>query len=165
VIAAVVLGLGVVGACNQGPDTSAEVNKALKEANLPTVTVDWDKKDHIAHLKGTVETTTDKQRAHDVAAAAVGTTGRVLNELTIKGINDTTAGDLDGTIRSHLKKMIKNDTLLKDRDIDFEVSNSVVTVKGEVQSAAEKSRVTELVRESPGVKDMANALEIKPPTK
>jgi osmotically-inducible protein OsmY len=35
-------------------------------------------------------------------------------------------------------------------------------VKGEVQSAAEKSRVSELVREAPGVKDMANALDIKP---
>jgi osmotically-inducible protein OsmY len=40
------------------------------------------------------------------------------------------------------------------------ITNGVVTVKGEVQSAAEKQRVTDLTREA-RVKDMANALEIK----
>jgi len=43
------------------------------------------------------------------------------------------------------------------------VHNGVVTVKGEVRTAEEKNKVTELVRAAPGVKDMANALEIKPP--
>jgi osmotically-inducible protein OsmY len=31
-----------------------------------------------------------------------------------------------------------------------------------VRTAAEKGKVTEIVRAAPGVKDMANALEIKP---
>ena len=58
--------------------------------------------------------------------------------------------------------MIDNDATLRDRDISFDVVNGVVTVTGDVQTAAEKARVTELVREAPGVKDMANALTIKP---
>lgn len=161
---AVALSLGIgAAACSREPNPTDEVTRALKEANLDTISVEWDKRAHIAHLKGTVETTTDRQRAHDVAVAAVGTTGRVLNELTVKGINETTADDFDGQIKSQLKKMMNNDATLRDRDIKFEVTNGVVTVKGEVHSAAEKSRVTELVREAPGVKDMANALEIKPP--
>jgi osmotically-inducible protein OsmY len=150
-------------ACSQGPNPADEVNRALKDAKLDTVNVDWDRKAHIAHLKGTVDSTTDKQRAHDVATAAVGTSGRVLNEVTIRGINDTNAGDLDGRIKSGLKKMIDADPALRDRDIHFDVTNGVVTVKGAVHSASEKARVTELVREAPGVKDMANALEIDPP--
>src|SRR4051812_31954273 len=150
-------------ACNRGPNPADEVNRALKDAKLETVNVDWDKDAHIAHLRGTVESPTDKQRAHDVAAAAVGTSGRVLNEVTIRGINDATAGDLDGRIKSGLKKVIDADPALRDRDINFEVVNGVVTVKGEVNSATEKARVTELVREAAGVKDLANALEIKPP--
>ena len=81
----------------------------------------------------------------------------------IKGLNDTTAGNLDGEIKSQLKKMRDADAILRDRDIDFDVHNGVVTVKGEVRTAEEKNKVTELVRAAPGVKDMANALEIKPP--
>ena len=160
---AAVLASVLAVACHRGPDPRDNVNRALKDAQLDKVEVKWDDDAHIAHLRGTVDTPTDKQRAEDVAAAAVGTSGRVLNELTIKGVNDTTASDLDGKIKSSLKRMIDNDPALKNRDIDFEVTNGVVTVKGAVQSAVEKSRVTELVREAPGVKATANALEIKPP--
>jgi osmotically-inducible protein OsmY len=161
---AAILGVTLgAAACNRGPNPADEVNRALKDAKLDAVSVDWDKDARIAHLKGTVESSTDKQRALDVASAAVGTSGRVLNEVTIRGINDTTAGDLDSRIKSGLKKMIDADATLRERDIDFTVVNGVVTVKGEVDSASEKARVTELVREAAGVKDMANALEIKPP--
>jgi hyperosmotically inducible periplasmic protein len=153
---------GLASACNRAPDPQDNVNRALKDAQLDKVQVKWDDDAHIAHLRGTVDTPTDKQRAEDVASAAVGTSGRVLNELTIRGVNDSTAADLDGKIKSGLKKAIDGDPTLKDRNIDFDVTNGVVTVKGDVQSAAEKSRVSELVREAPGVKDLANALDIKP---
>jgi osmotically-inducible protein OsmY len=96
--------------------------------------------------------------------AAVGTSGKVLNEVTIRGINDKTAGNFDGDIKNGLEKIINDDPTLRDRDISFDVVNGVVTVRGDVQTAAEKARVTELVREAPGVKDMANALTIKPKT-
>ena len=99
-------------ACNRGPNPADEVNRALKDAKLDTVNVDWDKEAHIAHLKGTVDSPTDKQRANDVATAAVGTSGRVLNEVTIRGVTDSSAGDLDGTIKNNLKKMIDADPTL-----------------------------------------------------
>jgi hyperosmotically inducible periplasmic protein len=161
-ILCVAAALVVVG-CNRGgvPDPSDEVTRALKDANLDQVKIDWDKEAHVAHLKGTVDRPTDRQRAEEVASAAVGTSGRVLNEVTVKGLNDKTAGDLDGSIKSTLKKMINEEPALRERDIDFDVNNGVVTVKGEVRSAAEKNRVTDLVRSAPGVKDFANALEIK----
>jgi len=149
--------------CNRTPDPSASTEKALKDANLTDVKVDWDRDARVAHLKGTVDTPTDRQRAEDVASAAVGTTGKVLNELTIKGVNDKTAGDFDGQIKRTLKQMISDDPTLRDRDIDFDVNNGAVTVKGTVHTAAEKNKVTQLVRAAPGVKEMANALEIQPP--
>jgi osmotically-inducible protein OsmY len=158
---AMVLALGAAG-CNQAPDPENQISKALKDAQLNDVKVDWDKDAHIAHLKGTVDQATDKQRAEDVAAAAVGTSGRVLNEVTIKGMNDKIADDMDGGIKTRLKNMISEDQQLKDHDIDFDVNNGVVTVKGTVASAAEKNRVSQIVKNAPGVKDMANALEIKP---
>jgi osmotically-inducible protein OsmY len=162
VIASLTFLVGAAGACNRAPDPSDKVSKALKDANLTDVSVDWDKQAHVAHLKGTVDQPTDRQRAEDVANAAVGTTGRVLNEVTIKNVNEKSADDLDGDIRSHLKDAVNDDQTLRDRDINFDVNNGVVTVKGEVRTAAEKTRVSEIVRSAPGVKDMANALEIKP---
>ena len=158
------LALGV-GACNRGPDPEDRISKALKDAQLKDVSVNWDKDAHIAHLKGTVDQATDKQRAEDLASAAVGTSGRVLNEVTVKGLNDKIADDMDGGIKSRLKDIISADSVLKNRDIDFTVNNGVVTVKGTVASAAEKDKVSQIVKEAPGVKDMANALEIKPANK
>ena len=151
-----------LAACSRGPDPTDNVNKALKQANLNEVTVDWDSGTRVAHLKGTVDRPTDRQRAEDVANAAVGTTGKVLNEVTIKGLNEKTAGNLDGDIKSQLKRMLDNDPVLRDRSIKFEVNNGAVTVTGEVLNADEKGKVTELVRAAPGVKDMVNVVEIKP---
>jgi len=163
--------LGAVGvavfaltACNQGPNPTDEVTKALKQANLNEVSVDWDGGARVAHLRGRVERPTDRQRAEEVASAAVGTTGKVLNEVTIKGLNEKTAGDLDGDIKSALKKMVDSDPILRDRSVKFDVNNGAVTVKGEVQTADEKAKLTELVHAAPGVKDFVNAVEIKPKT-
>jgi osmotically-inducible protein OsmY len=155
--------VGGAAGCNTGPNPSQEVLTGLKAANLNDVVVEWDSAARIAHLKGTVDKPTDRQRAEDIATATVGTTGKVLNEVTIKGLNDTTAANLDSAIKSQLKNMRDADPILRDRDIDFEINNGVVTVKGEVRTADEKNKVTELVRAAPGVKDMANALEIKAP--
>jgi hyperosmotically inducible protein len=156
------LTLGAAGACNSGPDPEEKVSKALKDARLDDVKVDWDKDAHVAHLKGTVDQPTDRQRAEEVASAAVGTSGRVLNEVTVKNVDDRTADDMDSGIKSRLKEAIGNEPMLRDRDINFDINNGVVTVKGEVRSEAEKARVSEIVKTTSGVKDMANALEIKP---
>ncbi len=160
--AALSLAVGLA-ACSRGPDPSEEVTRSLKQANLNEVSVDWDRGARVAHLKGTVERPTDRQRAEEIAAAAVGTTGKVLNEVTIKGLNEKTAGNLDGEIKDQLKKMVDLDPILRDRSVSFQVNNGAVMVKGEVQSAGEKAKLTDLVRAAPGVKDFANAVDIKPP--
>ena len=158
--------LAVAGACtSSAPDPSDQVSKALKSANLDDVKVDWDKEARVAHLKGTVDQSTDKMRAEEVATRAVGTSGRVLNEVTVKGADTKIADDMDGGIRAHLKDVVDADQVLRDRDINFDVNNGVVTVKGEVRTAAEKARVTDFVKATPGVKDVANSLEVKPAKK
>jgi len=159
-VAAVVVALS---ACNRGANPTEEANRSLKQANLNDVSLDWDCGARVAHLKGTVEQPTDRQRAEEIAAAAVGTTGRVLNEVTVKGMNDQSAGNLDGDIKDQLKSMVDNDPALRGRSITFEVNNGAVLVKGDVQTAAEKAKLTEIVRSAPGVKDFANAVQIKPP--
>ena len=148
--------------CHRGPDVEGNVRKALDQANMQEVAVEVDGESSIVHLKGTVGSMAVRSRAQEVADAVVGTSGRVLNELTVKGLNDTTADDLDGQIRRGLDKMIDNDPALNQRDVNFEVANGMVTINGEVRTVDEKNRVGEMTKAAPGVKDVANGLQIKP---
>ena len=148
-------------ACHRAPDTKDTLRKALDQANMHQVDVKVDDNERIVHLKGTVASMSERSRAEEVADAVVGTSGRVLNELTVKGLNDTTVDDLDGAISKNLDRMIDNDPTLKQRDINFEVTNGMVAIKGEVRSADEKNRVGEMTKAAPGVKDVANGLKIE----
>jgi osmotically-inducible protein OsmY len=159
---AVLLICVIVAGCGGRVDHKENVEKALTQANLERVAVDVDDDANIVHLKGTVGSMSDRTRAEEVAAAAVGTSGRVLNELTVEGLNSETAGELDDEIHDTLDRMVDNDPVLKERDINFDVSNGTVTVKGEVRNADEKNKVGQIVKAAPGVKDFANALEIRP---
>ena len=148
--------------CHRGPNTEENLRKALNQANMQHVDVKVDADEHIVHLKGVVGSMADRSRAQEVADAVVGTSGRVLNELSVKGLNDTNAGALDDDIKDNLDKMIDHDPTLKQRDINFDVVNGMVTVKGDVHSADEKNRVGEMTKAAPGVKDVANGLQIEP---
>jgi osmotically-inducible protein OsmY len=150
-----------VGAgCHRGPDTKGNLRKALDQANMQQIDVKVDDPANIVHLKGTVGSMADRSRAQEVADAVVGTSGRVLNEVTVKGLNDTTAGDLDSQIQRNLDKMIDNDPTLKQRDINFDVVNGMVAIKGEVRTADEKNRVGDMTKSAAGVKEIANGLQI-----
>ncbi len=155
--AAVCLGL----ACHRAPETKDTLRKALDQANMHQVEVKVDNDERIVHLKGIVGSMAERSRAEEVADAVVGTSGRVLNELTVKGLNDTTAGDLDRDIQNNLDRIIDNDPTLKQRDINFEVANGMVAIKGEVRSVDEKTRVGDMTKAAPGVKDVANGLQIE----
>jgi osmotically-inducible protein OsmY len=147
-------------ACQRGPDTEENVRKALDQANLQAVGIEVDDASNIVHLKGTVLSISERTRASEVAEAAVGTTGRVLNEVTVRGLNDETADELDDEIGDTLETTVDRDPVLKARDISFQVTNGMVAITGEVASAQEKSRVEQLAKAAPGVKDVANGLEI-----
>jgi osmotically-inducible protein OsmY len=152
------------GACSSGqaPDPTERTEQALDQANIKDVTVDWDRDARVAHLKGTVDSATERDRAAQVAETAVGTSGKVLNEVTVENVNETTADDMDGRIRTDLKNMIDADQVLRDRDIDFDVNNGNVTVKGQVRTMAEKNKVSDMLKGAAGVTDFANQLEIRP---
>ena len=152
----------IATACNTQPDVEEQVSNSLEQANIDDVRVEWNEDAKVAHLRGTVDSTEERQRAEEVATTAVGTSGTVLNELTVSGMNENTADDMDGQIRDRLSEMLDNDPTLKDRDVDFDVNNGVVTVTGQVRTAAEKEQVGEMVKAAPGVKDFANSLEINP---
>jgi osmotically-inducible protein OsmY len=148
-------------ACDRGPDTEENVRKALEQANMDAVQVDVDDEARIVHLQGTVGTMADRTRANEIATAVVGTSGRVLNELTVEGLTSRRADDVDGQITDRLDEMLDSDAVLRERDVNIQVTHGMVAITGEVRTAGEKNRVEQLVRAAPGVKDVANALQIR----
>jgi osmotically-inducible protein OsmY len=107
-----------------------------------------------------VDSPSEKLRAERVAEQVVGTSGRVANELTVRDADEQTANDMDGEIRKQLNATVKNDRALQDRDINFDVNQGVVTIKGHVRTAAEKQKVGEMARAAQNVKDVVNGLEV-----
>jgi osmotically-inducible protein OsmY len=152
--------LAVAGACNRGPDVKDRVSTQLKNERIDDVNVDYDRNARIVHLKGAVDSAAEKQRAERVAEQVVRTSGTVANELTVRHADEQTADDMDGEIRKQLNATVKNDRALQDRDINFDVNNGVVTIKGHVRTAAEKQKVGEMARAAQNVKDVVNGLEV-----
>jgi hyperosmotically inducible periplasmic protein len=159
---AVLLTASLGSACNRGPDPTDQIERDLKSASMKDVNVDYDRNNKVVHLKGAVGDSAEKARAEAIAERAVGTTGRIANELTVKGVNDKTADDMDNPIRQELNAKVNNDRTLDDRHINFDVNNGVVTIKGEVRNEAEKARVTEMAKSTENVREVVNTLEINP---
>jgi osmotically-inducible protein OsmY len=155
-----VLVFGVM-ACDRGPATADNVRKALDQANIHAVEVEVDDKANIVHLQGTVSTMADRTRAHEIATAVVGTSGRVLNELTVEGLTDRRPDDVDGRITDALDQMLDADPVLRERDVNLEVTDGMVAITGEVRTPAEKNKVERMVKAAPGVKDVANGLQVR----
>ena len=151
-----------LGACNRGPDPKDQIERDLKSASMPDVNVDYDRSNKVVHLKGAVDNSAEKSRAEEIAQRAVGTSGRVANELTVKGVDEKTADDMDNAIRKELNAKVNNDRTLEDRSINFDVNNGVVTIKGEVRNEAEKAQINDMAKSTENVRDVVNALEINP---
>ena len=151
-----------LGACNRGPDPKDQIERDLRSASMPDVNVDYDRSNKVVHLKGAVDNSAEKSRAEEIAQRAVGTSGRVANELTVKGVDEKTADDMDNAIRKELNAKVNNDRALADRSINFDVNNGVVTIKGEVRNEAEKAQINDMAKSTENVRDVVNALEINP---
>jgi hyperosmotically inducible protein len=158
-LCAAAAGAFLIGACSGTSDTEANVRKALDEADIQAVEVHVDGDANVVHLSGTVETLAERTRAEEIASATIGTTGRVVNELTVEAL-DAPLDDPDARLTHSLDDRIDNDAVLRERDVNIAVSDGNVTVSGEVRSAAEKDRVTRILERAPGVVGVSNQLQI-----
>ena len=78
----------VFAGCGGAPGTADMVSDALQQASIRDVKVEADNGGKVVHLRGTVETLADRVRAAEIAAAIVGTSGGIRNELRVSGIDD-----------------------------------------------------------------------------
>lgn len=77
--------------------------------------------------------------------------------------DDTLTHAFDTQLEVRLLDRLELDSFLRDRDIHLDVDDGVVHVTGEVWTPLEKRRVSEVLRNIPGVLHVANDLEVSPP--
>ena len=79
---------------------------------------------------------------------------------TPRAVRSAAAGD-DSNLKSEIAASLKKNSLLAPRDIDVNVDNGIVTLKGEVKTAAEKTRAGQLAQVK-GVARVDNRIEVNP---
>ena len=162
IVGLIVAGPLVTGCADRAatPDYQERVNEGLKEAKIENIKADWKRDEQTLHLTGDAESAADKARAEELAKQVVGTSGRVVNEVTVEG---TDAEASDDRIEEMLDKAFKEDDQWdRDKlDLTFDSKAGVVTITGDAPSEAVKDRVTARVKQVPGVKDVVNNLEVK----
>jgi osmotically-inducible protein OsmY len=88
---------------------------------------------------------------------------RVARERTPMVEDSSVVHAFDTQVEERLLDRLQLDNFLRDRNIRLRVVDGAVSVTGEVWTSLEKERVSELIRGVPGVIDVANDLDIRPP--
>ena len=163
VIVGLVCAVGI-GACDREPDVEEIANGALDEVQLnDAVDANYDAEAGVVHLSGNVARAEDRTRANDAVRASVQGMALVANQIVVDGAEEEMADDLDSGIEERFDSLWENGPAeLKDLDVDAAVENGVVTLSGEVRTAAEKTKVEEMARTIPGVTDVVNGVAVNP---
>ncbi len=115
---------------------------------------------------------------HWIVAAAIGSTVTTISctraPLTPDARYDTSTSRepiadnsvshaFDTSIELRLVDRLELDNFLRDRDIRVHVTDGVANIAGEVWTPLERERAGEIIRHVPGVIDVVNELDIRPP--
>jgi osmotically-inducible protein OsmY len=88
-------------------------------------------------------------------------TGAAIGEKTAVAADRAKALLDDGALTAKIKSKMALDDTLKSRGIHVDSDAGVVTVSGEVSSAAERERALQLARETAGVKSVRDQLRVR----
>jgi hyperosmotically inducible periplasmic protein len=165
-VLALAFALAAAVACSEqrkAPDVSDNVRNSLNQAGLESVKVSQDRDKGVVTLSGDVQTDDEKARAETVARAVAGNQV-VANEIGVRPTgNESIAkkvdSDLDAGIEKNLSATLVQHRLKK--DVRYDVSNGVVTLKGSVTSAALRDSAEQIAQKVPNVKQVVNELEVK----
>jgi osmotically-inducible protein OsmY len=157
--------LGATICCNrnQAPDVTQDVRQALDQAGFTNVHVSEDREKNVLTLKGDVPSDSDKAHAESVAKSAAATV-LIADEIGVRPNGDESTArkvdsELDSGIDKNLEAMLIQHRL--DKDVKYDVSNGVVTLKGDVRTATQRASAEKVAKSVPNVKQVVNELEIK----
>jgi hypothetical protein len=83
--------------------------------------------------------------------------------VTAAGLVFTVAcGQTDAGITTNVKTKLAADDTVKAYQVDVDTSNKVVTLRGEVETAAQKEHAVMIARNTDGVRDVIDQLRVNP---
>lgn len=166
VCAALLLAISI--GCNTNkastPDVKDQVAHALGNAGFKDLKVSTDNNKQLVTLQGDVKTQEDKERAEDVAKGAA--SGWVVaNQVGVRpeGV-ESAARKIDSNVDSAIEKDYKAVLIanrLDNQHIRYDAKNGVLTLKGDVDTAAERDNAEKLASTVPNVQQVVNELDVK----
>jgi hyperosmotically inducible periplasmic protein len=168
-----------VGCAQTDPGiTTAVKTKLAADDTVRATDINVDTKNGVVTLKGEVQNAAAKTRAIELAKATDGVRD-VVDAITVMPAAAPTSGVMDDAqrkagesardvsatlgdtgITSAIKTKLLADTAVSGLKIDVDTTDAVVTLKGEVPSAAEKRRAVEIAKDTDGVKSVKDQLKI-----
>ena len=147
----------------KAPDVTDNVRHALDSAGLNDVRVSQDRDKNVVTLNGTVPTEDDKSRAESITKSQAGS-AVVANEIGVRPKDDASTAkkvdsELDSGIDKNLEAMLVEHKM--NHAVRYDVTNGVVTLKGNVPSQGQRANVEKLAQQVPNVKQVVNELEVK----
>ena len=165
-ILAVVALIFTVGCSKQranNPSVKSNVEDSLKQAGFDKVNVDEDRDKGVITIKGDVATQADKQRAEEVARASAGN-NVISNELLVTAGDEDRAEKVadksDDAIESRFKAYVAENKL-ENQHIRSDAKNGVLTLTGDVDTEAQRSKIEADAAKLPGVTQVVNKLDVK----
>ena len=147
----------------KSPDVSDTIRKSLDQASLKDVSVSQDRDKGVVTLDGHVPSDGDKSQAESIAKSIAG--GQVVSNQI--GVIPPAAESEAKTVNSDLDKGIEKNLdaaliqLRLNKGIKYDVKNGVVTLTGEVNSQAKRTRIEKVASAVPNVQQVVNELQVK----
>lgn len=165
ILAAVAFGAVAVGCApdrDGTDDVTNNVETALSQAGYEDVNVSQDADRGILTLSGEVATDADRQRAEQTARSAAGSM-IVANEIGVRpqGMEDQAedvANSQDDAIESNFEAALVQRQI--ESGVDFESTNGVLRLSGEVDSQELRRELEELAANVPNVRQVVNEIEV-----
>ncbi len=165
---ALFLALAVMAGCSQNrannPSAKENIERALDQGNLKNVHVDEDRDKGVVTLKGDVTSEDEKTQAGEIAKANAG--GMIVaNEIDVRPEGEAGAarkieGNVDDAIKDNLKAAFTANHL-DDQHIRSDVKEGVITLKGDVDTAAQRAEAERVAASVPNVSQVVNELKVK----
>jgi osmotically-inducible protein OsmY len=154
---------GCSAASTQAADVSSGIRASLDQAGLKDVSASQDREKGVVTLGGHVASGGDKAQAESIATSLAG--GEVVSnqievlqpgaESKAREINE----DLDKGIGNNLDAVLIRERLHE--HVKYAVKNHVVTLTGEVDSQAKRSRAEEVASGVLNVQQVVNELQVR----
>lgn len=132
--------------------------KLTADPEINSFKIDVDTREGIVRLSGIVKKPEVRAEAEKLARNTVGVRG-VINELEI-GSESFGRRVNDAAIATKVKAKLTADPEVNPFNIDVDCQEGVVTLSGRVRSAAQRQEAEKLARNTAGVREVRNRLEV-----